>query len=147
MLILGAVCTGSAFGVLALFHAHPWEFIVGGSLLGAGITFALAAMANLIVESVPQSEVGIATGINTIMRTVGGAFGAAGATAIIAAHTSASGLPTEQGYRVAFLASAAGGLLAIGAALLIPSSRIAPITETSNERWPSRGPRRASDLI
>jgi hypothetical protein len=55
------------------------------------------------------------------MRTVGGAFGAAGATAIIAAHTSASGLPTEQGYRVAFLASAAGGLLAIGAALLIPS--------------------------
>jgi MFS family permease len=80
-------------------------------------------MANLIVESVPQSEVGIATGINTIMRTVGGAFGAAGATAILAAHTSASGLPTEQGYRVAFFASAAGGLLAIGAALLIPRSR------------------------
>ena len=120
MLTLGAVCMGSAFGVMALLHAHPWQFIVGGSLLGAGITFALAAMANLIVESVPQSEVGIATGINTIMRTAGGAFGAAGATAILAAHTSASGLPTEQGYRVAFLAAAAGGLLAIGAALLIP---------------------------
>jgi hypothetical protein len=68
------------------------------------------------------------------MRTVGGAFGAAGATAIIAAHTSASGLPTEQGYRAAFLASAAGGLLAIGAALLIPSRRMARMTETINER-------------
>jgi MFS family permease len=120
MLALGALCAGLAFLIMALAHEHPWEFIVGGTLLGAGITFSLSAMANLIVQSVPQHEVGIATGINTIMRTVGGAFGAAGGTAIVAAHRTASGVPTESGYRVAFLASAAGGLLAIGAALLIP---------------------------
>jgi MFS family permease len=123
LLTIGALCAGSAFVVMALAHAHPWEFVIGGSLLGAGITFSLSAMANLIVESVPQSEVGIATGINTIMRTVGGAFGAAGGTAILAAHRAADGVPTEQGYRVAFLASAAGGLLAIGAALAIPRRR------------------------
>ena len=52
-----------------------------------GITFAFAAMANLIVDAVPQSEVGIATGINTVMRTVGGSFGAATATAILTAST------------------------------------------------------------
>jgi predicted MFS family arabinose efflux permease len=121
-LVLGAVLAGLAFVLLAFFHSHPWEFVIGGMLLGAGITFALASMANLIVEAVPQSDVGVATGINTIMRTVGGAFGAAGGTAIIAAHVSASGLPTERGYTVAFLASAAGGVLAIGAALLIPRS-------------------------
>jgi MFS family permease len=120
-LAFGAALLAAAFLVLAFAHTAPWEFIVGGSLLGAGITFALAAMANLIVESVPQSDVGIATGINTIMRTVGGAFGAAGGTAIVAAHVGASGLPSEQGYTIAFLASAAGGVLAIGAALLIPS--------------------------
>jgi MFS family permease len=108
--------------ILAFAHEHPWEFVVGGSLLGAGITFALASMANLIVQAVPQRDVGVATGINTIMRTVGGAFGAAGGTAIIAAHVSASGLPSERGYTIAFLASAAGGVLAIGAALLIPRS-------------------------
>jgi len=123
LLTIGALCAGSAFVVMALAHAHPWEFVIGGSLLGAGITFSLSAMANLIVESVPQGEVGIATGINTIMRTVGGAFGAAGGTAILAAHRAADGVPTEQGYRVAFLASAAGGLLAIGAALAIPRRR------------------------
>ena len=55
--------------------------------MGAGITFAFAAMANLIVEAVPQSEVGIATGINTVMRTVGGSFGAAIVTAILTAGT------------------------------------------------------------
>jgi MFS family permease len=122
MLVLGAVLLSAAFVLLAFAHEHPWEFIVGGSLLGAGITFALAAMANLIVRTVPQSDVGIATGINTIMRTVGGAFGAAGGTAIVAAHAGASGVPHERGYTVAFLASAAGGALAVGAALLIPSS-------------------------
>jgi EmrB/QacA subfamily drug resistance transporter len=122
-LAFGALLACAAFVVLAFFHDHPWEFIVGGMLLGAGITFALASMANLIVQSVPQTDVGIATGINTIMRTVGGAFGAAGGTAIIAAHVARNGLPSERGYTIAFLASAAGGLLAIGAALLIPRSR------------------------
>ena len=33
-------------------------------------------MANLVVESVPRDEVGVATGINTIMRSLGGALGA-----------------------------------------------------------------------
>ena len=59
-------------------------------LLGAGISFAFAAMANLIVEAVPQCEVGIATGINTVMRTVGGSFGAAIATAILTGEHDAA---------------------------------------------------------
>jgi MFS family permease len=119
-LALGAALIAAAFVLLAIAHEHPWNFIVGGMALGAGITFALAGMANLIVESVPQSDVGIATGINTIMRTVGGAFGSAGGTAIVASHVGSSGLPEEGGYTVAFLASAVAGLLAIAAALLLP---------------------------
>ena len=67
--------------------------------MGTGLTFAFAAMANLIVEAVPRSEVGIATGINTVMRTVGGSFGAAIVTAILTAGT---GLPTEHAYTTAF---------------------------------------------
>ena len=89
--------------------------------LGAGISFAFASMANLIVGAVPQSEVGIATGINTIMRTVGGAFGAAVATAILAGHTiGGTAIPSEGAYTAAFVMSAVGGVLAIGAALLVP---------------------------
>jgi MFS family permease len=132
MLVLGAALAAAAFLVLSLLHEEPWQFVVGGMLLGAGITFALASMANLIVQAVPQSEVGIATGINTIMRTVGGAFGSAGGTAIVAAHTGPGGLPAESGYTVAFLASAAGGLLAIGAALLVPRTR----QDAGHERAP-----------
>ena len=51
------------------------------SASGIGISFA--SMANLIVEAVPQHQTGEATGMNTIMRTVGGAFGAQIAATII----------------------------------------------------------------
>ena len=52
------------------------ELCIGGALLGIGIGFSFASMANLVVESVPREEVGVATGINTIMRSLGGALGA-----------------------------------------------------------------------
>jgi EmrB/QacA subfamily drug resistance transporter len=120
-LALGAGFATAAFVFLALEHSHPWQFVVSSALLGTGISFAFASMANLIVGVVPQSEVGVATGINTIMRTVGGAFGAAIATAILAGHTiGSSAIPSEGAYTAAFLMSAVGGVLAIGAALAVP---------------------------
>jgi EmrB/QacA subfamily drug resistance transporter len=126
MLALGGAFVALSFVVLSVQHSHPWDFVISGALLGAGISLALASMANLIVDVVRQSEVGIATGINTVMRTVGGAFGAAVATAILTSTTiPGSPLPTEGAYEAAFLVSAGGGLLALGAALLIPTRRAA----------------------
>jgi EmrB/QacA subfamily drug resistance transporter len=121
-LAAGAGLATMAFVLLALAHAHPWQFIVSAALLGCGISFAFASMANLIVGAVPQSEVGVATGINTIMRTVGGAFGAAVASAILTGNTiGGSSIPSEGAYTAAFVLSAVGGMLAIGAALLVPT--------------------------
>jgi EmrB/QacA subfamily drug resistance transporter len=119
-LAAGGGFAAAAFAMLALEHSHPWHFIVASVFLGAGISFAFASMANLIVGAVPQRDVGIATGINTIMRTVGGAFGAAVATAILTGDTIGGGLPSEDAYTIAFTLSAVGGLLAVGAALLVP---------------------------
>jgi predicted MFS family arabinose efflux permease len=124
-LATGAGLATAAFVLIALKHAHPWQFVVSAALLGCGISFAFASMANLIVGAVPQSEVGIATGINTIMRTVGGAFGAAIATAILTGNTIAGGsLPSEGAYTAAFVLSAVGGVLALGAALLVPTRAV-----------------------
>jgi EmrB/QacA subfamily drug resistance transporter len=126
-LAAGAGFSTAAFAVLAFEHAHPWEFVVAGIFLGTGISFAFASMANLIVGAVPQHEVGIATGINTIMRTVGGAFGAAIATAILTADTlRGTQIPAEGGYTTAFAMSVGVGVLAIVAALLVPSHRVPP---------------------
>jgi len=102
-LAMGAGFATAAFVVLALQHRHEWDFVLAGVLLGAGISFAFASMANLIVGAVPQSQVGIATGINTVMRTVGGAFGSAVATAILLGNTIAGGpIPSEGAYTTAF---------------------------------------------
>ena len=90
MLSLGTVLITLSFLINTFAHDHVWELVLGGILIGAGITFAFAASANLIVEAVPQGEVGIATGINTVMRTVGGSFGAAIVTAILTAEHDAA---------------------------------------------------------
>ncbi|MBA2641092.1 MAG: MFS transporter [Nocardioidaceae bacterium] len=121
VLALGTSFSCAAFCLLAFAHSSPWEFVVAGILLGSGICFAFAAMANLVVAATPPAQVGIATGINTVMRTVGGAFGSAVAAAILAAHIVAStGLPSEGAYTAAFAFSAAVAVVATCAALLVP---------------------------
>ncbi len=131
LLTLGTALITSSFLINTFAHEHPWELVIGGILMGTGLTFAFAAMANLIVEAVPRSEVGIATGINTVMRTVGGSFGAAIVTAILTAGT---GLPTEHAYTTAFAFSAGAGILALIATRLVPRPggprvQLRPVTE------------------
>ncbi len=121
VLSIGAVLITLSFLINTFAHVHPWELVFGGILLGVGITFAFASMANLIVAAVPQSEVGIATGINTVMRTVGGSFGAAAATAILAAsELEGTILPTEGAYTAAFAFASVAGILALAASRLVP---------------------------
>lgn len=123
-LVLSAGCLLSlvAFVLLALLHESPWHFVVAGVFLGSGFAFAFASMANLVVAATPQSQVGIATGINTVMRTVGGAFGSALSTAILAISILPGGrLPTESAYTTAFAFSAVVALVAAGTALLVPT--------------------------
>ena len=124
VLMLGTILAGASFGVLAIAHGEVWQFVLAGVLLGAGISFAFASMANLIVAAVPAHDVGIATGINTIARTMGGAFGAALVTALLTAETiPGTPLPTETAYTEAFALSGIGALLALLAASAIPRGR------------------------
>jgi sugar phosphate permease len=91
-------------------------------------------MATLIVESVPQSQTGVATGMNTIMRSIGGALGAQISASIVGAHLGASGLPTEGGFEIAFFVSAGALALAFAAALLIPRRSPAAVVPHGYER-------------
>jgi EmrB/QacA subfamily drug resistance transporter len=118
VLSIGAILITLSFLINTFAHDHPWELVIGGSLMGVGITFGFAAMANLIVATVHQSEVGIATGINTVMRTVGGSFGAAIVTAILTSGTTP--LPSESLYTAAFAFSAGAGAIAVAASFLVP---------------------------
>jgi EmrB/QacA subfamily drug resistance transporter len=130
-LLIGTVTAASAFASLALFHETHLGIYIGSTLLGIGIGFAFAAMANLIVDAVRQTEVGVATGINTIMRSIGGSLGAQIAAAIVAGQLASDGLPAERGFVLAFAMSAIALLLATGVGLAIPTRpRRAAATET-----------------
>ncbi|HEV2819623.1 MAG TPA: MFS transporter [Solirubrobacteraceae bacterium] len=121
ILATGAGCAALAFAFLAVAHKEVWEFVLAGALIGVGISFAFSSMANLVVESVPQGDVGIATGINTIARTIGGAAGAAAVTAVLTARmVPGTMVPVESGYTTAFVIAAAVGVLALLAALAVP---------------------------
>ena len=119
-LLIGTSLAASAFLLLAVWHDSHLPIYLGTTMMGLGIGFAFAAMANLIVDAVDQTQTGVATGMNTIMRTIGGAIGGQVAASIVAGHVSASGLPEESGYTIAFAMSAVGVGLAICATLAIP---------------------------
>ena len=123
-LVIGTFFGMLAFIFYALFHGSEWEICVGGALLGIGIGFSFASMANLVVESVPREEVGVATGINTIMRSLGGALGAQLVASLLTGKTIAgSAIPAEAAYTDAFIVAAVAAGLAMVAALAIPHTR------------------------
>jgi EmrB/QacA subfamily drug resistance transporter len=119
-LVLGAAVTTVSFGFLALLHTEKIEIYIGAGLMGTGIGLAFASLANLIVEAVPPSQTGVATGMNTVMRTIGGAIGSTIGAAVIAGTVVGDGVPTEAGFRAAFLIAAAAALLALLASISVP---------------------------
>jgi EmrB/QacA subfamily drug resistance transporter len=123
-LMLGALLSCIAFVLLTVAHDQRWEIYFALLVMGIGIGFAFASMANLIVESVPAQQTGVATGMNTIIRSTGGAIGSQVSAAIVTA-TLVSGRPTDRGFTLAF--AAAAGALALGffVALYVPKPAVA----------------------
>ena len=118
-LLAGALLTALSYGLLAVARDHRWQIYLASLLLGAGIGLAFASMVNLIIENVGPAQTGIATGMNTVTRTVGGAFGGS-ATATILAGTVRAGYPSAHGYTVAFALCAAALLSGVLVGLAIP---------------------------
>ena len=122
-LVLGSTITLAAFVVLALAHSAHWQVYLAALLLGVGVGFAFASMANLIVEAVRPDQTGIATGMNTVMRTIGGALGGQVAASILAASLLSDGLPSEHGYTVSFAIMALALAAGVVASLAVPGRR------------------------
>jgi EmrB/QacA subfamily drug resistance transporter len=120
MLQAGTTSTFLSFVVFAAAHHTRWHIYVAAALLGLGIGLAFAALANLIVEAVRQEQTGVATGMNTVLRTVGGAFGGQLAATFIANTVVGDALPTEHGYTLAFGMCAGALAVAVVAGFAIP---------------------------
>lgn len=122
-LFLGTVSVVLAFTVPALMHDAIWQVLLSGVLTGAGIGLAFAAMSNAIIESVPATQTGEASSVNTIARTIGSSIGTAVVAAVITSHSTPQGLPTDAAFTAGFWVCAGVAVLAIVAALSLPSAR------------------------
>jgi EmrB/QacA subfamily drug resistance transporter len=117
----GGIATLAGFAVILAFHDSRPPLLLASALLGLGIGLAFAAMANLIVQAVPLHQTGVATGMNTVARTIGGAFGAQITATLVAASPG-----TIDGYDHAFQAIVAALALAVVAGLAIAGPRPEP---------------------
>jgi len=122
-LVIGCAVSAAALTGLGLAHGSQGLVVLWSCLLSAGVGFAFAAMPNLIVEAVGEHETGEATGVNTIMRNIGASLGSQVGASIIAAHAGAGGLPSNEGFTLAFLVGAGGAAVAGLCALAIPRRR------------------------
>ena len=121
-LALGALSSGLSYTWLAAFHGARIDIYLASVLLGLGVGMALAAMGNLVVEAVPPDVTGVASAINAIMRTIGGAVGAQVSAAIVSGSIAAgASYPAESGFTGAFTMSAVASLVAVLVCFAIPS--------------------------
>ncbi len=121
-LLTGSGVTALAFSWIFLVHGHPYDMLISASLMGIGLGLGFAALGNLIVQAVPPQQTGVASGMNTVMRTLGGALGGQIAATFIVKNT-AHGHPTVTGFTDTFLMAAAFLVVCLLAGLLIPGTR------------------------
>jgi MFS family permease len=121
-LLAGTAFTTAAFVLLAIQHGHPYDFLISAGLLGVGIGLAFAALGNLVIQSVSNHQTGVASGMNTVMRTLGGALGGQLSATFIAAH-SAHGHPAVTGFTQTFLMASGFLVVCLIAGLLVPRAR------------------------
>jgi MFS family permease len=112
----GAMLVGLDMLFLALMRTEVWYFAAAMLVLGIGIGLTFAMMPSLIIMSVPPQETGSATGLNQVLRLVGGSVGSAASIAILSSHhDGGSPFPAPGGYTVAF---AAGAAICVAAAIV-----------------------------
>jgi EmrB/QacA subfamily drug resistance transporter len=146
-LIGGTAFALAAYALLVIDRSAEIEIYVAATLLGIGIGLSFSAMANLIVQNVRQEQTGVATGMNAVTRTLGGAFGGQLAATQLAGKMSASGAPTAHGFSLAFGMCPLALIAALGFAITVPRRRRpgpAPSAEIPRPRHTSQPERVAA---
>jgi MFS family permease len=112
--IASAIIAASTVAI-GLFHASAWEVMVEAAAFGLGMGVAYAAITSVVVQAVAPTETGVASGMNTNLRTIGSSIGVTLMTVIVTGSAGADGVPAESGYATGFLTV---GLIGAGAAVV-----------------------------
>ncbi|GAB7187537.1 MFS transporter [Kitasatospora sp. Ki12] len=134
-LVLGGVLGAVAMAYLALRHGKEGDLYTASAIFGLGVGLAFAAMPAYINGAVPVEQSGIANGMNSVLRTVGGAIGTAVMAAILTGDLMKLppqiplALPTLDAYKHAFWTAAVVCVVAGVVPFLIRAAKpAAPLT-------------------
>jgi EmrB/QacA subfamily drug resistance transporter len=120
-LVAGATLLMLSCGWLIFLHDARWEVALAAGVSGIGMGLAFSSMVNLVVNGVPPEQTGVASGMNTNLRTIGGSIGTAVVSSLISAQLLPSGVPVEAGFTHAFILMTLLAAVAVGAAVLVPT--------------------------
>ncbi|MDL4777084.1 MFS transporter [Actinomadura xylanilytica] len=112
-LAIGSLFAGLSYVWLAVSNEHGYDMLAFSTIQGVGFGIAYAALGTLAVQHVPMDQSGIASGINSLVRTAGGSVAGAVTASILAGRVIAgTSVPSLDAYELCFWIVAAGAGLA-----------------------------------
>ena len=131
-MVLGLALQAAGYAWVAVIvgpQSGYGELGLAFTVAGIGTSFCFPTVANAVMGSVSPADAGIASGINSSLRELGGVFGVAVLASVFAAHGSyGSGPAFIDGFTPAVWVGM--GLSALGiVAALLTGSRRAPLPE------------------
>ncbi|WP_045697937.1 MFS transporter [Streptomyces rubellomurinus] len=142
-LVAGGVLGAVSMAYLALRHSAEGDIYTASAIFGLGIGLAFSAMPAYINGAVPVEQSGIANGMNSVLRTVGGAIGTAVMAAILTGDTMKLppqiplSLPTLDAFKNSFWTAAVVCVIAGVVPFLIRSVKPATVVAGTAQREPS----------
>jgi MFS family permease len=121
LVALGMSAMAVSLTLVAAWHRSGAATVGAMALFGVGLALAFCALPALVIESVDRTVTAAATGVNFVVRTVGAVVGGQVGAAILATTAGPEGIPTERGYVIALVATAAVSLAGVPVAALIRS--------------------------
>jgi MFS family permease len=122
VLIAGLAIMSLGFATLVFLHSDWVGIVISVFIAGAGMALCMVSMINLVVVTCKQSEFGVASGMNTLFRVVGGAVGPVLAVVILSNYSQIiAGQPvySENGYVATWIVGVVFSLIGLTCAVLL----------------------------
>lgn len=112
--------------MLILWHDQDWMIWASMAVVGVGMGMGMVSFINVVGMAAPKEDFGVASGMNTLFRIIGGSIGPVLATAVMASYTVQVhmgpflvDMTTEDGYVMSWLVGAAFAFIGFILALLM----------------------------
>jgi predicted MFS family arabinose efflux permease len=122
VLVAGAALSAVPFLILSIRHDSVWIICLALGVFGTGSGLMAGAMPTILLRSVKQDQIGVTTGMNVNIRTIGGAVGTQIVATVIASG-SRDGFGRESAYVASFIVVGVVCLLAVAASAAVPHDR------------------------